>query len=69
MLKSLSRVNSRYEEIMDSDLSENQKSEQLANLMTEMEHEFKIPSLRDKEWEERNRAIIALYRKIAKSRN
>lgn len=53
----------------DSSLSDNQKSYEFGKLMTEMEQAFKIPMLRNQEWEKENRSIIALYRKISKSRS
>lgn len=49
-------------------LSEPQRSLGLAKLMSEMERVFKIPALRSAGWEQDNRAVIALYRKISLSR-
>lgn len=68
MSKILGWFNNEYEKILHSGLSEDEKTMQYSSLMTDMEHEFKIPALRDKEWEKENRAIIALYRKISMSR-
>lgn len=65
----LSVLNDEYENILHSDLPEKEKNRKYAELMTEMEHNFKIPMLRDFEWERENRAVIALYRKISLSRN
>lgn len=69
MSKTLKWFNNEYEKILHSGLSEDRKSMEYGKLMTEMECEFKIPMLRNKEWEKENRAIIALYRKISLSRN
>jgi hypothetical protein len=64
----LSDINKRYEEIMLSNDSQQVKTTKLSNLMTEMEGVFSIPMLRNDEWESENRKVIALYRKISKSR-
>jgi hypothetical protein len=69
MSKTLFLFNQEYEKILHDELSEDQKSRKYANLMTEMEREFKIPMLRNEEWEKENRKIIALYRKISMSRD
>ncbi len=67
---SLAQYNRQYEEIMRSDLSDDQKAVCLASLMTEMEREFHISVFRFKEWEKQpeNRKVAALYRKISRSR-
>lgn len=41
----------------------------LSELMTEMESEYKIPMIRTEDCETANKAVIALYRKISKSRS
>lgn len=64
----LFEINKRYEEIMFSNDSQQIKTTKLSRLMTEMEELFSIPMLRDDEWESENRKVIALYRKISKSR-
>jgi len=66
--KTLNWFNNEYEKILYSDLSDEQKDVEYKSLMSEMEYEFKVPVLRDELWEKDNRAVIALYRKIAKSR-
>ena len=66
--KTLNWFNNEYEKILYSDLSDEQKDVEYKSLMSEMEYEFKVPVLRDEQWEKDNRAVIALYRKIAKSR-
>lgn len=65
-MKSLSSYQREYEVLMR--LSEPQRSLGLAKLMSEMERVFKIPALRSAGWEQDNRAVIALYRKISLSR-
>ncbi|MEC1387351.1 hypothetical protein [Aerococcus viridans] len=65
---SLTEINRRYEEIMQADVSDYYKTVKLAELMTEMEAEYRIPMLKKPEWEEKNRKVISLYRKISRSR-
>jgi hypothetical protein len=64
----LSDINKRYEEIMFSNDTQQVKTTKLSSLMTEMEGLFSIPMLRNDKWERENRKVIALYRKISKSR-
>ena len=64
----LAEYNTRYETILHSDLSEHEKTLKLSSLMTELEQAFNIPMIRKSEWEEKNRAVISLYRKISISR-
>ncbi|OLO40297.1 hypothetical protein BTR23_07350 [Alkalihalophilus pseudofirmus] len=64
----LSEINSSYEVIMNSALPKNTKVIKLARLMTDMEGLFSIPMLKNQEWENKNRKVIALYRKISRSR-
>ena len=68
MSKTLQWFHHKYESILQSNLTDNQKSHEYAKLMTDMERRFKIPILRNREWEEENKAIVALYRKISMSR-
>ncbi|WP_102262855.1 hypothetical protein [Mesobacillus jeotgali] len=65
----LTDFNKSYEEIIHSNISGNRKAIRLADLLTAMEHTFKIPMLRNDHWEQQNKAIISLYRKISISRN
>lgn len=60
--------NNEYEKILHSDLSANQKGRKYSQLMTDMESEYKIPMIKSKKWEQKNRSVIALYRKISMSR-
>jgi hypothetical protein len=68
-MKSLKQINDEYETIIHrTDLDDEQKDIQLSALMIEMEQIFKIPMLRNKEYEQKNRTVISLYRKISMSR-
>lgn len=64
----LKNINQIYENIIHSKLANDVKDQQLAELMTAMEKEYSIPLLRDQEWENQNRKVIAMYRKISESR-
>jgi len=64
----LKLFNEQYENILHSDVSERHKDIAFSNLMTEMEQAFKIPMKRNEAWEQKNRPVIALYRKISMSR-
>lgn len=66
--KSLKYFNDEYEKIHYSDLSDEQKGIKYAELMTEMEQLYKIPILKDEAWEQENKKIIAMYRKLSMSR-
>lgn len=65
---SLKAINERYENIMKADIPSDRKAKQLADLMTEMEGKYNIPMIRKQEFENENRKVIALYRKISMSR-
>ncbi|MBT2572076.1 hypothetical protein [Planococcus sp. ISL-110] len=65
----LTEYDKRYETLLHSNLSSHEKDVRLSSLMTELESAFEIPMLRTPEWEEKNRKVIALYRKISLSRN
>lgn len=64
----LSEIHQRYENIIHSNKLDTEKDKDLAALMTDMEQEFRIPLLRNEEWEVENRPVIALYRIISESR-
>lgn len=64
--KSLSDYQREYESIIHAD--QPRKDILLADLMTEMEKQFKIPMLRNEEWERENVKVIAMYRKLSITR-
>jgi len=68
-MKSLKDFHTKYEAIHQSNLTDDQKGRKYADLMTEMEQVYKIPMIRNEAWEQENRKVIALYRKISMSRN
>jgi hypothetical protein len=54
--------------IVHSNVFQDEYNIALAKRMTQTEIEFNIPALSNKEFEQNNRAVIALYRKISMSR-
>lgn len=64
----LEQIRREYQEIMAADLSDYKRDVKLAELMTKMERHYRIPLLRNPEWEKQNPEIIALYRQISNSR-
>ena len=52
----------------NSHLTQYQKDSELAELMTAMERIYKIPMLRNEQWERDNSDIISIYRKISDMR-
>lgn len=68
-MKNLKEFDNCYESLIKSNKSNNEKSHHLSELMTEMEKEFEIPILKNQEWEEENKAVTALYRKMSISRD
>lgn len=69
MSSKLHFYNQIYENIMFSDESPDEKDRQLARLMSELERQYKIPIIRDPEWEKQNKPVVALYRKVSMSRS
>jgi hypothetical protein len=49
----------------DKNLTRHDKDVALANLMTTMEQHYKIPMLKDLEWEAQNPEVIVVYRAIS----
>jgi hypothetical protein len=69
MKRTLSEINADYENILHStSLTNYKKAVKFSDLLTEMEGSYNVPMLRNQEWENQNKAVIALYRKISLSR-
>ncbi|MFC0561450.1 hypothetical protein [Halalkalibacter alkalisediminis] len=64
----LAEIQKEYEEIYHSALSDHCKAIKYANLMTVMEGIYKVPMLKNEEWEKENKTVIAMYRKLSRSR-
>lgn len=67
-MRSLTEINREYENIMAAGLKPHDRAVKLAELMTDMEGRFRIPMLKNPEWEKENKKVIAMYRKISISR-
>lgn len=63
----IEQFKSQYNAIMDSPPGR-QRDLRLAALMTEMERQYRIPALKNTEWESANPAVADLYRKVSKAR-
>lgn len=63
----LGELNKEYEQIMRSPAG-SARDRALSQLMDRMEQEYHIPALQHPEWESKNKAVIAMYRKISMSR-
>jgi hypothetical protein len=68
-MRTLSQINQAYEEIIQGTVTELYRSRRLADLMDEMEREYKVPMIRNESWESQNKVVIAVYRKISMSRD
>ena len=68
-MNNLKKFDDCYESLINSNKSNNEKSHQLSELMTEMEKEFEIPTFKNPRWEKENKAVTALYRNMSMSRD
>jgi len=69
IIKSLKQFNDEYESILHSDLTEDEKTVKYSSLMSEMERVYNIPLIKSSKWEQENKAVVAMYRKLSLSRN
>lgn len=67
-MRTLTKINADYENVLHGNLSNKQKTKKLVELMNELERTYKIPVLKDEAYEQKNKKVIALYRKISMSR-
>lgn len=63
----ITKYREQFEAIMDSPPGR-QRDLRLAALMTEMERQFRIPALKNDEWEADNPAVADLYREVSYAR-
>lgn len=63
----IEQFKAQYVAVMDSPPGD-ERDYRLAALMTEMERKFRIPALKNTEWESANPAVIELYREVSKAR-
>jgi hypothetical protein len=59
----------RFNEIMDSSLSNEMKDRRLSALMTDMEVTYNIPMFRNEEFEKRNPFVMQMYRTVSEARS
>lgn len=59
----------RFKEIIGSKAPDDIKDIRLANLMTDLERAYRIPFLRDEEFERENPQLMMLYRTVSEARN
>ena len=64
-MQSLTEINRIYEAIIHGEAKEPYRSRKMAELMDEMEREYKVPASRNDVWESQNNSVIALYKKIS----
>lgn len=64
----LSEINRQYENILHADISLEEKDLEFSKLMAIMEEVFKIPYMKDENFEKNNPSVIAMYRKLSMSR-
>jgi hypothetical protein len=67
-MSKLLEMHMRYEAIMAAETSPTERDLALATLMDQIKTEFNVPLLHFAEWEKNNKKVIALYRKVSKSR-
>lgn len=64
----LTDFKNEFDDLILKKLSTERKNILLANIMTKMEHHFKIPALNDNEFNAKNKKVITLYRQISDAR-
>jgi hypothetical protein len=69
MVRSLTQINDHYEQVLNLNLNECDKDIEYARLMNEIESDYKVPMIRNEGWENKNKKVISLYRKISISRS
>ena len=63
----IEQFKAQYDAIMDS-VPGRQRDLRLAALMSEMERKYRIPALKDEQWESTNPAVAELYREVSQAR-
>lgn len=63
----IEQYRTQYDAIMDSSPGR-QRDLRLAALMTELERKYRIPALKNAEWESANPAVAELYREVSQAR-
>lgn len=63
----IEQYRTQYDAIMQ-DPPGDERDYRLAALMTELEGKFRIPALKDEQWEASNPAVAELYREVSYAR-
>ena len=63
----IEQFKAQYDAIMDSPPGR-QRDLRLAALMTELERKYRIPALKDEQWESANPTVAELYREVSYAR-
>ena len=58
----------RFNEIINSRSSDDVKDQRLANLMSDLEKAYRIPFLRDEDFEKKHPRLMAFYRSVSYAR-
>ncbi|MCW1312667.1 MAG: hypothetical protein OH338_04545 [Candidatus Parvarchaeota archaeon] len=66
-MRSISEIKAEFE-VVNQEPSSTKKDKKLSKLMTELERDYKIPMLRDKDFEDQNKELIEIYKKISFAR-
>lgn len=68
--KELVRIRTEYSKILmlSNQLDQKDKDQRYAELMTDLEHKFKIPMMNSEAFEKKNPDIMRIYRQISDSR-
>ncbi|WCK52625.1 hypothetical protein PP175_14410 [Aneurinibacillus sp. Ricciae_BoGa-3] len=61
-------IQKAYEDTMYAHMAQRERDIKLSSLMTKMEAEFKIPLFYNNKFEENNKIVMVLYRKLSMSR-
>lgn len=59
----------RFKNITESTLSNQVKDTRLASLMTDLEHVYGIPMIRNEQFEQENPCLMQLYRTVSMERS
>jgi len=59
----------RFRTILNLNNPSIDRDKMLSALMSEMEHTFQIPMIKNEDWEKENHEVYSLYRKVSESRS
>ncbi len=59
----------RFRTILNLNNPSIDRDKMLSALMSEMEHTFRIPMIKNEDWEKRNHEVYSLYQEVSESRS